>query len=94
VFENEHQDKISKIRLTDEDDPNSAHVTQLKTTYVIRWLIGRAPFLTISWGWTSYIIYSYNSKTKSNFDYLKLVIMRNSKLCWSFIGEIFDREMH
>lgn len=29
MFENELQDKISKIRLTDEDDPNSAHVTML-----------------------------------------------------------------
>ena len=29
VFENELQDKISKIRLTNEDDPNSAPVTML-----------------------------------------------------------------
>ena len=29
MFENELQDKISKIRLTNEDDPNSAHVTML-----------------------------------------------------------------
>jgi len=29
VFENELQDKISKIRLTDEVEPNFAHVTML-----------------------------------------------------------------